>query len=521
MRHYLFLLILFVIILTNKALFSSALTDSASYYIEMSHVCRDNDKAKSLLLLNKALKLYESKNETAGIGMSYAEIASWYISGNQWDTSLAISLKAMKYADAVSDSLVKSKVYLNLGIIYYHLKNNELSKQYSRKAKDFGPLNIKASAISNIGLVYTHEGLVDSAYNCFYKANQIFESIDDTNQILLSNIAATNMNLGTIAMDKKEYDKAKIFLNKSLRTCYRIQDYNSIILNYMNFGWIFMYEKNYNLSGEVINRAQLLADSLGFTHLSNDCNYVYSKLMYQMGDYQKAYVILDKFDALKDSLLGVDIENKIANLQTQYDIEKSNQQIKYLENEHKLNTYKTSLIIISLIFLSLIVIYLLVKRSRAIKLKMNQANIHRQETQKKLEKAKNDIIYFTKLIQENNERIECFEKELELINNNSEEFENKREKLRNMKILKDEDWVYYKDLFKEVYADFYDKVTKIPNLTEGDKRQALLFKLGYTIKMSADVLGISTEGIKRARQRLAKKLNLTDAGRLEDFFTNL
>ena len=85
----------------------------------------------------------------------------------------------------------------------------------------------------------------------------------------------------------------------------------------------------------------------------------------------------------------------------------------------------------------------------------------------------------------------------------------------------DEDWVYYKTLFKDVYEIFYNKVMAIPNMTEGDKRQILLLKLGYTNKMSADVLGISTEGIKRARQRLAKKLDLKDAGKLEDYFSKI
>ena len=126
------------------------------------------------------------------------------------------------------------------------------------------------------------------------------------------------------------------------------------------------------------------------------------------------------------------------------------------------------------------------------------------------------------MIQENNERIECFEQELLTSNREgSAELQKKQEKLQGMKILKDEDWVYYKTLFKELDAVFYDKMLLIPNLTEGDKRQVLLLKLGYTNKMSADVLGISTEGIKRARQRLAKKLDLKDAGKLEDYFAKL
>jgi DNA-binding CsgD family transcriptional regulator len=104
---------------------------------------------------------------------------------------------------------------------------------------------------------------------------------------------------------------------------------------------------------------------------------------------------------------------------------------------------------------------------------------------------------------------------------NSDEVTQKQEKLRTMKILRDEDWVYYKTLFSEVYSSFYNKMMSIPDLSEGDRRQVLLLKMGYTHKMSADVLGISTEGIKRARQRLARKLNLLDASKLEEYIQKL
>ena len=39
--------------------------------------------------------------------------------------------------------------------------------------------------------------------------------------------------------------------------------------------------------------------------------------------------------------------------------------------------------------------------------------------------------------------------------------------------------------------------------------------------MSADVLGISIEGIKRAKQRLAKKMDLENAGKLEAYFNKI
>jgi tetratricopeptide (TPR) repeat protein len=497
------------------------LLDSAEYYLKMSYEFRESNKHKTLSCLNKALAAFENNGSEKGLARTYSAISTWFINESQWDTSLSMAYKALKYGEALDDSLIKAAVYLNLGIINYNLRNLEKSKSFALLAYDYGNMPIKGSAISNIGLIFSFKGESDSALTYFKRANQIFETVKDTTSNLLSNIAITNINMGTISLEMGDYDNAKKYFNKSLITCYSISDHSSIILNYINFGKVFILEKNFDLAEEVIMRAHFISDSIGFPMLSNLSKYLLSELYYSKGEYKIAYETLNEHLEIKDSLRVVDIENKIANLQNKYEVEKQQQHILSLEKEKQLSNYKTFIIVLIIVFLAIIVIYYLNKRRITIKNKMHEINNKRKETQKKLEKAKSDIVYFTKLIKENNEKIECFEKEIIASNKNSEELVKKQERLRGMKILKDEDWVYYKTLFEEVYQDFYEKIVKIPNLTEGDKRQILLLKLGYTNKMSADVLGISTEGIKRARQRLAKKLNLLDASKLEDYFANI
>jgi len=483
---------------------------------------KETDKLKSMLLLNEALDIFREDHNQEGLANTFLAISDYYRVESQWDTSLSLALRALKYGDLLNDSLIKAKAYFNLGIIYYELKSYQISEKYSRKAILYGNPKIQAGATANIGMVYTGSNQIDTAFYYFNRANKLFQSLRDTGEDVISNIAIINMNMGAIMQEKGAYDEAKKYFNKSLRNCYSIKDYNSIVLNYLNFGNVFSIEKNYNLAEEMVLRAKSIADSVGLVNLENLSLLALSDIYYAKGSYREAYDFLRIHIDTKDSLKGIDIENKIANLQMKYEVEKQQQQIQILQNERKLSLYKSSLIVMAVLILASIIIFYLNRRRIKIKKKMFDAEFHRKKTQKRLEKAKEDIIYFTKLVQENNERIECFEKELiENIKVDEEELRKKQEKLRSMKILKDEDWIYYKNLFREVDSVFYDKVISIPNLTEGDKRQILLLKMGYTNKISADVLGISTEGIKRARQRLSKKLNLKDASKLEDYFLNL
>jgi DNA-directed RNA polymerase specialized sigma24 family protein len=90
--------------------------------------------------------------------------------------------------------------------------------------------------------------------------------------------------------------------------------------------------------------------------------------------------------------------------------------------------------------------------------------------------------------------------------NSKSDIQNNIIQLRNMNIFANEDWIKFKELFKSVYHDFYHRLlNQYPDLTESEKRQVMLTKLGFSLNQSADMLGISYASVKKARQRLAKK----------------
>ncbi len=80
-----------------------------------------------------------------------------------------------------------------------------------------------------------------------------------------------------------------------------------------------------------------------------------------------------------------------------------------------------------------------------------------------------------------------------------------------MKILHNEGWEEYMKVFQTLYPNFFAVIeSKYSKLTEGEKRQLAMIKLNYSRKKSAQILGISPESVKRARQRLSKKLGFAD-----------
>ena len=81
---------------------------------------------------------------------------------------------------------------------------------------------------------------------------------------------------------------------------------------------------------------------------------------------------------------------------------------------------------------------------------------------------------------------------------------------------------YAKRYFEEVHKDFNSNVKiKYPQVTSNELRLLALLKMNLSSKEIANILNISAEGIKKARYRLRKKLNITTEDSLQDLVIRL
>jgi len=110
------------------------------------------------------------------------------------------------------------------------------------------------------------------------------------------------------------------------------------------------------------------------------------------------------------------------------------------------------------------------------------------------------------------------------LSNSVEEKVEKFEKLLNSVLLTENDWSDFKKVFDKLHYGFLPILKmKHPDLTEGEKRLAVLIKLRLSNKEMARMLGISPNSIVKSRYRLKKKLLAADGGdiSLEEYIKNL
>jgi len=92
----------------------------------------------------------------------------------------------------------------------------------------------------------------------------------------------------------------------------------------------------------------------------------------------------------------------------------------------------------------------------------------------------------------------------------------------NFDLQNDNNWENFSRYFEEVHKDFNSNVkTKYPQVTSNELRLLALLKMNLSSKEIASILNISAEGIKKARYRLRKKLDLTTEDSLQDLVISL
>ena len=90
--------------------------------------------------------------------------------------------------------------------------------------------------------------------------------------------------------------------------------------------------------------------------------------------------------------------------------------------------------------------------------------------------------------------------------------------LKDLRILTNEDWINFKNLFDTKFPKFNTKLKKeLPSLTAAEQRLFLLIKIDFGSDDISRVLGISNTSVYTSRYRLRKKMGLGEDGDLDNY----
>jgi serine phosphatase RsbU (regulator of sigma subunit) len=229
--------------------------------------------------------------------MAYADVslANVYYSMQDYQKAWQYNIEASKLYERAGNKLGQIKVYNALGQLA--VLKDSLDKavwfytQSLNASREIQSNNDVSYSLFSLAQVYERRGMTDSAFNMYREAYKAYSNEGST-----ENAAHALISMARIENGLKNYEKAGGYL---------IEAYN-------------------------------LADSAGTPKVLMDVNKEIALTFYGLKDYKSAFLYYRNYSDLKDSVMNLERQNQILDLQTRYETEKKEKENRLLKQEQRI-----------------------------------------------------------------------------------------------------------------------------------------------------------------------------------------
>lgn len=329
----------FFLVLGNYYLFHSNFLAAEKSYRKILDIAKHTNSNKRILLEQPALFSLGSLATRKG---KYVEGIKYFLENEQ---KLLASLELSKNPDSTYLKHLSFINYTALSSIYFSLNNLGKSSFYLDKSQQY------LSRYTDSLYYFQFKGMLSNSNG--KKSRYYFnKALDKAKHAKDSAAIKENLsNIGLGFMTEKKYKEAIEYAHKSINFKLKLDNVNqSNYQNYYILGISSLCLKKYSDAEKNLKKA------LVCYQIRQDKNYEYrtlyylSKLNSEMGKFQKAMYYSDKYQIVKDSLLGIEKQNQIAQVNLDFEL---NLKQKQLEHEQKIN-------VLFFVILGILLLYLLV-----------------------------------------------------------------------------------------------------------------------------------------------------------------
>lgn len=486
------------------------------------------------------------------------------------------ALLAFKEAEEImvgrKDTFDLADLYLRLGGVYIDIDEHDQATNYLSKSLAYSkqlnnPIN-QAYAIGSMGIVQKKIGNIDESIRLTEEALAIYKKRDDA-----YSIAASLINIGILRKDKGQYQEALSIYNEAEEWSRKVE-YAPLEMGLkINKGILLNLLGKYSQAKKTLSEAKQIAASLNILETLSDITSQLAKSEYFLGNktiaenllqesiafakegrsfekQKEAHQIgveiyekegnqkkltyhLKELQIAKDSLYSSTKARQVNNFQIKYDTAKKDAEIQLLNKQAELEKYQRLGLISGIVLLFItagaIVFSLVQKRKKDRQIfeqEKELERIKRQNAEQELEFKKKELTAKVLQLARKNEFLGSLENELDDLKNNVDQKVTKTSS-RIVRLIKqdtseDKEWEQFGQEFSSVHQGFFDKLIELHgSFTQSETRLLSLLKMNLSSKDIADTLRISDEGIKKARYRLRKKLNLTTDEDLQSYLAGI
>ncbi len=287
----------------------------------------------AIILLDTSIKIFEKYNDTLYLARTWGEKGNSFCYQAIYDKCLDCFLKTLEFTEALDNLHFTAMVLNNIGNVYYFLDKPQKALEYFKKSYktyiiDESPYGIALST-NNIGSVFLDNESLDSAQYYLLIAEKTADSINYVEQL-----AETYANLAKLFSLKREYKKGEEYSLKSIKLNRKIGSFHGLAKTFWAYGVILFEQNRLSKSRKYLDSALIVSKKAGVKEYEKNAFKWLFKVDSALGNYQQALENYIKYNNLSDSLKSVDVEKKIADLQSNFDLKIKEKQYALLEEKH-------------------------------------------------------------------------------------------------------------------------------------------------------------------------------------------
>lgn len=278
----------------------------------------------ALQLGHRALNMFKANKQRAWEAFAARDLGLKYNNTGDYKQAIELLDRAIDRSRELEDTLTlidlmscKGNVYHDMREfdkgIKYGLKGIELAQDAFREEQELGYWYVYIETINVVAINYDDAGNSRRAIEFHQKVLDLKPYLSDTNTLV-----RTYNNIGNSLLKLEEYLQAEKYIQRALKG--NLLDGNSYGLssNYTNLGTAAMRQGKYEEAAAYLHNAEMFADSSRSVEKLQDVYTCWAEYYQLTGNHEQAYVELQRFHALKDSLFGVEQARIIGELETRY-----------------------------------------------------------------------------------------------------------------------------------------------------------------------------------------------------------
>lgn len=308
---------------------------SMDYYEKAIAICKKNDLKKRLADILRSQ------------GVIY-----WMTGNNSKATELF--LESLHICEAIKDTTGMAYCYMNLSTIYSGADDKKYAIELLFKAKSLAEKTRNNAALAyiynNIGSIYMDQKKFDEALEYLKKSVTIKEKLF----IQKGGIAVTYSNIGEIYFAKKNWQKALEYYRLALAIDSELGNKFYCSYFHLNIANVFRETGNSDSSYKHLVEGMNLALSIP---APAPLKLIYKELadhFKKKGEFSKAYVYLEKYSVIADTLVSAGLKEKLAKyesdrIKSENLLLKKQKEIEQLEGQRHRNQRNFMIVLAALI----------------------------------------------------------------------------------------------------------------------------------------------------------------------------